>query len=85
LAVALAWGLERWARSNPSVSQSLVIDRVVIVKVVWVDGDEIKLGIDAPKENSVHREEVQGERDAWVPAPSGSVTRGCLHPDRHLR
>ena len=67
------------------VGRSIVIDRNVIVKVVWVDGDQIKLGIDAPKAISVHREEAQRERDAWVPAPSGSVTRGCLHPDRHLR
>jgi len=67
------------------VGRSIVIDRNVIVKVVRVDGDQIKPGIDAPKAISVHREEVQGERDAWVPTPSGSVTRGCLHPDRHLR
>ena len=53
------------------VGQSIVINGNVIVKVVRVDGDQIKLGIDAPKEVSVHREEIQRQRDAGVSAPAG--------------
>ena len=44
----------------------------VVVKVVRVDGDQIKLGIDAPKEISVHREEIQQQIDAGVP-PRGQA------------
>ena len=45
----------------------------VVVKVVRVDGDQIKLGIDAPKEISVHREEIQQQIDAGVP-PRGQAS-----------
>ena len=46
------------------VGQSIVIGGNIIVKVVRVDGDQIKLGIQAPVEISVHREEIQRARDA---------------------
>ena len=55
------------------VGQSIVINGNVIVKVVRVDGDQIKLGIQAPVEISVHREEIQRQRDAGMPA-SGSAS-----------
>ena len=45
----------------------------VVVKVVRVDRDQIKLGIDAPKEISVHREEIQQQIDAGVP-PRGQAS-----------
>lgn len=41
--------------------QSIVIGGNVVVKVVRVDGDQIKLGIQAPQEIPAHREEVQRE------------------------
>jgi carbon storage regulator len=41
--------------------QSIVIGGNIIVQVVRVEGDQIKLGIEAPKEVTVHREEVQKE------------------------
>jgi len=41
--------------------QSIVIGGNIIVKVVRVDGDQIKLGIQAPQEVTVNREEVQRE------------------------
>ena len=52
------------------VGQSIVIAGNIVVKVVRVDGDQIKLGIQAPEEISVNREEIQQQRDAGVPAPS---------------
>ncbi len=55
------------------VGQSIVINGNVIVKVVRMDGDQIKLGIEAPKEISVHREEIQRQRDAGVP-PRGQAS-----------
>jgi carbon storage regulator len=54
------------------VGQSIVVGGNVIVKVVRVDGDQIKLGIQAPEEISVHRQEIQAEIDAGnVKPPSG--------------
>ena len=55
------------------VGQSIVINGNVIVKVVRVDGDQIKLGIQAPETVKVHREEIQRQVDAGVP-PRGSAS-----------
>ena len=52
--------------------QFILIAGNIVVKVVRVDGDQVKLGIDAPKEVSVHREEIQRQKDAGVPAPGGA-------------
>ncbi|MFM1944703.1 MAG: carbon storage regulator CsrA [Verrucomicrobiota bacterium] len=42
-------------------NESIVIDGRIIVKVVRVDGDQVKLGIDAPNSVPVHRQEVYDE------------------------
>ena len=55
------------------VGQSIVINGNVIVKVVRVDGDQIKLGVQAPPEVAVNREEIQREVDAGVP-PRGQAS-----------
>jgi carbon storage regulator len=55
------------------VGQSIVIDGRIVVKVVRVDGDQIKLGIQAPPEIPVHREEIQRQKDAGVP-PGGQAS-----------
>lgn len=41
--------------------ESVVIDGRIVVRVLRVDGDVVKLGIEAPAEISVHREEVYQE------------------------
>ena len=56
------------------VGQSIVINGNSIVKVVRLDGDQIKLGIDAPREVTVHREEIQPQKDTGVPASGGSAS-----------
>jgi carbon storage regulator len=38
--------------------ESIIIGDNVVITVVDVRGDKVKLGIDAPKEISVHRQEV---------------------------
>lgn len=43
------------------LNESIVIDGRIIVKVVRVDGDVVKLGIQAPMEVTVHRQEVYDE------------------------
>jgi len=42
-------------------NESIVIDGRIIVKVVRVEGEQVKLGIDAPSFVPVHRQEVYEE------------------------
>jgi carbon storage regulator len=39
-------------------NESIIIKDNIIVTVVAIKGDKVRLGIDAPKEVSVHRSEV---------------------------
>jgi carbon storage regulator len=41
--------------------ESIVIDGRITVKIVRLEGDIVKLGIEAPHEVSVHRQEVYDE------------------------
>jgi carbon storage regulator len=43
------------------VGESIVIDGRIIVKIMRLDGDLIKVGIEAPAEVPVHRQEVYDE------------------------
>ena len=43
------------------LNESIVIDGRIIVKVVRVDGDVVKIGIAAPADVPVHRQEVYEE------------------------
>lgn len=43
------------------VNESIVIDGRIVVTIVRVDGDQIKLGIQAPSDVPVHRQEVYDE------------------------
>jgi carbon storage regulator len=42
-------------------NESIVIDGRIIVRVVRVEGDQVKLGIEAPNSVPVHRQEVYDE------------------------
>ena len=50
------------------VSESVIIGDNVKITVLGVKGNQVRLGIDAPKDVSVHREEIyqriQGESDS---------------------
>jgi carbon storage regulator len=39
-------------------NESIIINDVITVTVVEIRGDKVRLGIDAPKDVSVHRREV---------------------------
>jgi carbon storage regulator len=43
------------------LNESIVIDGRITVKIVRVEGDVVKLGIEAPAEVPVHRQEVYEE------------------------
>lgn len=43
------------------INESIVIDGRIVVKIVRVDGDTVKVGIQAPADVPVHRQEVYDE------------------------
>jgi carbon storage regulator len=43
------------------LNESIVIDGRIVVKVMRVDGEAVKIGIDAPKDVPVHRQEIYAE------------------------
>ena len=43
------------------VSESLVIDGRIVVKIMRVDGEVVKVGIEAPRDVPIHRQEVYAE------------------------
>jgi carbon storage regulator len=43
------------------VGETVVIDGQIRVKVIRVEGDVVKIGIEAPDEISIHRQEVYDE------------------------
>lgn len=54
------------------VHQSIVIGQDVVVTVLEVRGDQVRLGITAPKEVQVHREEVFAALTAAKPEAASS-------------
>lgn len=61
------------------LNESIVIDGRIVVRVMRVDGDVVKLGIAAPAEVPVHRQEVYEEirrsNEAAVTQRMGAVPR----------
>jgi len=49
--------------------QMIVIGEGVVVRVVSIQGGTIRLGIEAPREVPVHREEVVRRREAYDSTP----------------
>ena len=48
------------------IGEEIVIDNVIRVKIVDVQGNRVKLGITAPQDVTVHREEIQRQRMQFV-------------------
>ena len=53
-------------------NESIVINDVIKVTVVEIRGDKVRLGIEAPREIDVHRQEIydqihgKREEEAWI-------------------
>ena len=66
-------------------NQSIVIGDNVVVTVLEVRGDQVRLGIRAPRSISVHREEVflelaEANREAASPKAGGLEGLAALRP-----
>ena len=67
------------------VSQSIVIGNDVVVTVLEVRGDQVRIGVSAPRDVDVHREEVFAElqeanRSAASPSKDAVAALGALLP-----
>jgi len=65
-------------------NQSIMIGSDVVVTVLEVRGDQVRIGIDAPRSVSVHREEVFRELEAANRA-AASPEAGALEDLTALR
>ena len=65
-------------------NQSIMIGNDVVVTVLEVRGDQVRIGIDAPRSVSVHREEVFRELEAANRA-AASPEAGALEDLTALR
>ena len=64
------------------LNESIVIDGRITVKVLRIDKDTVKLGIQAPAELPVHREEIheiiQRSKQASLNAGQGTIPKSPL-------
>lgn len=57
------------------LGESIVIGNEVVVRVIEVRGDQVKLGIEAPRSVQIHREEVYLELQAENESAAGGSAR----------
>ncbi len=72
-------------------SQSIMIGEDVVITVLDIRGDQVRIGVTAPRHVDVHREEVyrdlqEANRSAASPSPAsvhalGKLLRGAADPD----
>jgi carbon storage regulator len=58
-------------------SQSIVIGKDIVITVVSIRGDQVRIGIDAPRSITVHRQEVAAAIEA---ANREALATGDLDP-----
>ena len=66
-------------------SQSIVIGKDIVITVLEVRGDQVRIGVSAPRDVDVHREEVflelqETNRAAASPSPQAVEALGSLLP-----
>ncbi len=65
--------------------QSIMIGKDVVITVLEVRGDQVRIGVSAPRDVEVHREEVflelqESNRSAASPSPEALSALGKLLP-----
>ena len=53
------------------VGESIIIGDDIVITVIGVKGNNVRIGIDAPKNVSVHREEIKRKIDAQMEVSNG--------------
>lgn len=54
--------------------ESIVINHEIVVTVVKIQGNQVRLGINAPREIPVNREEIERAQEKLTPHSPGSPT-----------
>lgn len=67
------------------LNESIVIDGRIVVRIMRVDGDIVKVGIEAPKDVPVHRQEVYDEIQRSNQEAMNSTREALPHLARVLR
>lgn len=71
------------------VGETIVIGDDVVVTVLGIKGNQVRIGINAPKDVSVHREEIyqriQQERNTTTPVSEPAVEAPTAAPVRKKR
>lgn len=68
------------------LGESIAIDDHIKIRVVQIKGKQVRLGIEAPKDTKIHREEVyvaiqeQNQQSATVPADKTRSVAKLLKP-----
>jgi len=62
------------------VGESMMIGDQVTITVLGVKGNQVRLGINAPKDLPVNREEVLQRRQQDAAAPEGPVSKPSVEP-----
>jgi carbon storage regulator len=59
------------------VSEEIVIGDDIRIKIISVDGGKVRIGIVAPKDVTVDRQEVHDRRKQWEPSTPASLVEAC--------